>query len=122
MICSAGCCVQGREAEAAGVLQQSVVVTHEMAQELIARLRCAFPPAAWGSWGLPLRGGACCGPSPLTTHRLHHPPMHPPKHPCEPCIRQQRVEFVVAPYEADAQLAHLSSLPEWQGGVAAGAC
>lgn len=33
--------------------------------------------------------------------------------------RQQSVEFVVAPYEADAQLAHLACLPQEEGGVAA---
>ena len=40
---------------------------------------------------------------------------------CMPC-REWRVDYVVAPYEADAQLAHLASLPEAEGGVAAGVC
>ncbi|KAL4443831.1 hypothetical protein ABPG75_011568 [Micractinium tetrahymenae] len=34
-------------------------------------------------------------------------------------LRERGVDFVVAPYEADAQLAHLSSIPEAEGGVAA---
>jgi hypothetical protein len=32
-------------------------------------------------------------------------------------LREQRVEFVVAPYEADAQLAFLASIPPEEGGV-----
>ncbi|KAL2635529.1 hypothetical protein R1flu_007008 [Riccia fluitans] len=34
-------------------------------------------------------------------------------------LREQGIEFVVAPYEADAQLAYLASLPMHKGGVAA---
>lgn len=34
-------------------------------------------------------------------------------------LRSERVEFIVAPYEADAQLAYLSSLDSDQGGIAA---
>ncbi|KAL3691184.1 hypothetical protein R1sor_004835 [Riccia sorocarpa] len=34
-------------------------------------------------------------------------------------LREEEVEFVVAPYEADAQLAYLANLPRIQGGVAA---
>ncbi|KAK4779347.1 hypothetical protein SAY86_006875 [Trapa natans] len=34
-------------------------------------------------------------------------------------LRSENIEFVVAPYEADAQLAYLSSLEEEKGGVAA---
>ncbi|XP_010249407.1 PREDICTED: exonuclease 1 isoform X1 [Nelumbo nucifera] len=34
-------------------------------------------------------------------------------------LRSENIEFVVAPYEADAQLAYLSSLGEEQGGIAA---
>jgi hypothetical protein len=39
-----------------------------------------------------------------------------------PCLlgRERGVEFLVAPYEADGQLAYLSALPESDGGVAAG--
>ncbi len=33
--------------------------------------------------------------------------------------RQRGVEFLVAPYEADSQLAYLASLPQEAGGVAA---
>lgn len=33
--------------------------------------------------------------------------------------RELNIEFVVAPYEADAQLAYLASLPPWKGGVEA---
>ena len=41
--------------------------------------------------------------------------------PAAPPCRELRVEFVVAPFEADAQLAYLTSIPEHEGGVAAGA-
>ncbi|EFN59754.1 hypothetical protein CHLNCDRAFT_13604, partial [Chlorella variabilis] len=34
-------------------------------------------------------------------------------------LRERGVEFVVAPYEADPQLAYLSSIPEREGGIAA---
>lgn len=34
-------------------------------------------------------------------------------------LRLENIEFVVAPYEADAQLAYLSSLKAEKGGVAA---
>lgn len=34
-------------------------------------------------------------------------------------LRSENVEFVVAPYEADAQLAYLSSLEVEKGGIAA---
>ncbi|KAF9623449.1 hypothetical protein IFM89_003033 [Coptis chinensis] len=34
-------------------------------------------------------------------------------------LRSENIEFVVAPYEADAQLAHLSNLEAEQGGIAA---
>lgn len=34
-------------------------------------------------------------------------------------LRLENVEFVVAPYEADAQLAYLSGLEEQKGGVVA---
>lgn len=34
-------------------------------------------------------------------------------------LRREQVEFVVAPYEADAQLAHLAAVPPAAGGVSA---
>lgn len=34
-------------------------------------------------------------------------------------LKSESVEFIVAPYEADAQLAYLSSLEPHQGGIAA---
>lgn len=34
-------------------------------------------------------------------------------------LKSENVEFVVAPYEADAQLAYLSSLEAEEGGIAA---
>ena len=34
-------------------------------------------------------------------------------------LKSESIEFVVAPYEADAQLAYLSSLDEDKGGIAA---
>jgi exonuclease 1 len=34
-------------------------------------------------------------------------------------LRSERVEFLVAPYEADAQLAYFSSLQEERGGISA---
>jgi 5'-3' exonuclease len=34
-------------------------------------------------------------------------------------LRSENVEFVVAPYEADAQLAYLATLDADQGGIAA---
>ena len=34
-------------------------------------------------------------------------------------LRSEKVEFIVAPYEADAQLAYLSSLGVDQGGIEA---
>lgn len=34
-------------------------------------------------------------------------------------LRSENIEFVVAPYEADAQLAYLSSLDADKGGIAA---
>lgn len=34
-------------------------------------------------------------------------------------LRSENVEFVVAPYEADAQLAYLASLEAEKGGIAA---
>lgn len=34
-------------------------------------------------------------------------------------LRSENVEFLVAPYEADAQLAYLSSLGEEEGGIVA---
>ena len=34
-------------------------------------------------------------------------------------MRSENVEFLVAPYEADAQLAYLSSLGEEEGGIVA---
>lgn len=34
-------------------------------------------------------------------------------------LRSENIEFVVAPYEADAQLAYLSSLDASEGGIAA---
>ncbi|KAL5998531.1 hypothetical protein ACLOJK_009474 [Asimina triloba] len=36
-----------------------------------------------------------------------------------PILRSEDIEFVVAPYEADAQLAYLATLTEEQGGIAA---
>lgn len=34
-------------------------------------------------------------------------------------MRSESVEFIVSPYEADAQLAYLSTLDDGQGGIAA---
>lgn len=34
-------------------------------------------------------------------------------------LKSEKIEFIVAPYEADAQLAYLSSLGEEQGGIVA---
>lgn len=60
---------QGRQQDAARMMQQAFDVTHDMAKDLIDELR------------------------------------------------KRRIEFIVAPYEADAQLAYLANMPVEKGGV-----
>lgn len=54
-----------------------------------------------------------------TAPPLNHRPLIAYTHSPAAC-RVRGVEFVVAPYEADAQLAFLASIPEAEGGLAAG--